>query len=934
MANDQPANGAIETPHGTYWVQGLDRFAVGGQLHAEVAAAAAAHHAQFGQAPKAVIWDDAVLQFRLHNLSLTLHRVFVPPGDPLLAVALDSSARAAVRADVVAAEEPYATDCLGGLEWPSEVAHAPGLVRMIGWPDRAPLRSVEPPRPSGRAASISIVINYFNRAELTIGCLEHIRRQKVDARLEIILVNNRSDEEQRRKVKSAAQRLFATDAAVSIRHINYDNAFNHSRQCNTAAAAATGDVLLMLSNDCDLLDPAALQTLADWALEPGVGMVGPRLIGDDDVVHCAGIAIGPRSANAPGLRIHEAEVPYLSGLIRRSTGASFACAAIARTTWVTMGGADTKQFTIDYNDADFSLRLLRKGYHNLYIGTVSVRHQPGMADVRTRESAEELHGKLAARHRLDTLPRLNPYTMQIKVYPEFGDRCAQAVCDYARTFRKARDLYRADGEVPRLALRAAFDALVAAAHTPPEARARGSRAHPIDAAARLVCATLIVSDGKTPERYRKSFLLLQAAFDHLHALAVRPVTPINLAGPAPAMARRAAQPVRKAGEDADPDPKREYLSHSDPDFSNAVHRILVFADGFGASPQILFLQGLASARSAGRAAVRIFSEDDLLRLRSPNDPERRAAYLARTMDYTRPTAIVFSRMADQDSYRAIVAAAAKLDVPLVCHIDDDFFALPAVIGVDRYREARHPRRIHGLAQIAARSDLILVSTPVLARRMAEQFGASRIGLCEMARGGSPFRRDPREGPLVIGYHGSATHNRDLEMIAPALERIAREHPTLRIEIVGSVARRSAAAALGEHVVRRSELEQDYAAFRAGMRGWGWDIGLAPLGAHPFNAAKTPIKWTEYAQAGIPTLASRTEPYLELGRRGALMLASPDEWHGRLTELIARPERRGALVDTSNHILASWRGWEVMEERLLGLLGRAAARHDPIGRIAA
>jgi hypothetical protein len=122
---------------------------------------------------------------------------------------------------------------------------------------------------------------------------------------------------------------------------------------------------------------------------------------------------------------------------------------------------------------------------------------------------------------------------------------------------------------------------------------------------------------------------------------------------------------------------------------------------------------------------------------------------------------------------------------------------------------------------------------------------------------------------------------------------------------------------------RPSLEHDYGAFRENMRRWDWDIGLIPLMATPFNAAKTPIKWVEYAQAGIAAIASRTDPYLELERQGALLTARPDEWYGRLSELIGDTRRRQALVDTSNRLLATVYSWRRAEEALLGLLDRAA-----------
>jgi len=940
---DRPApNRAIATAHGFYLVQGLDRFAVGGDLDAEVTTAVDEHHARHGRAPEAVVWDDVVFTFRARTLRFGLARVAVPVDDPLLAGRLDSAARVAVRADALG-EGPLQTVAALAAAAPDAIAHAPGLLRLIGWPQAAPLLAPPPLRPTRSAERVSVVINYRDRSSTTVSCLLALRQQERRAHLELLLVDNASRPPERLVVDTVARHLFGADPTASIVHVDYDAPFNHSAQCNRATEAASGEVLLMLSNDCALLDPEMLQAMADWALEPGVGVVGPRLVDGYGLVSGAGMTLSERPAGSGAWHLHEAEVPYLADIVRHSNGASFACAATARTVWRQLGGADETRFPIDYNDADYCLRLTEAGLVALHLGTHAARHSAGLAGLRTQHHTAAQHGQLASRHDLAAVPRRNPAALPLKSFPAFPQPQANALTDYVRLFRRAWDLREAGVSLaPPLA--AAWDRLHAVAH---EAEGRGMPApgfhDRIGEAVHGVCVAFAATETseRVPERYRRSLEGLSEAFAVLAANARRPTVPIALpvAESAAVLAAEAAPPPAPAtlpvATPPPPAPDPAFVSHADPSSATAEHRLLVFADAFGPSQQILFLEALAQARMAGRAAVTLVTEADLRTLASLRNADGADRWLRDLLAHVRPTAIVWSRFADTAGHKAVEAAAAGWErVPRVAHLDDDFWTLPAVIGVDRFREARHPRRIHALNAIADDADLILASTPVLAGRLAQLFGADRVALCPMHEGGVPAVRREETAPPVIGYFGSASHGRDLEMVAPALRRLKTARPSLRIEIVGSVARRSAAIALGDLVERRAEVEPDYGTFRRGMRDWGWTIGLAPLATHPFNAAKTPIKWTEYAAAGIAVIASRTEPYLDLAREGALLLASADEWEGAIATLLDTSARRRGLLDASDRLLLRFDGWDRMERRLLGLLARAAAQTGTATRAAA
>jgi glycosyltransferase involved in cell wall biosynthesis len=359
---------------------------------------------------------------------------------------------------------------------------------------------------------------------------------------------------------------------------------------------------------------------------------------------------------------------------------------------------------------------------------------------------------------------------------------------------------------------------------------------------------------------------------------------------------------------------------------DAPVRLLVFADQLGASQSIAFIDGLSNARAGGRAAVRILEEAAF----GPDEGLAGAAAareLAEAeMAGVQPTAVVLSRFGHVAATQAVFAAARARGLPVVLHIDDDLFGLPVVVGIERYRSGRHPRRIQALAAALRRADLVIAATEALALQLAPKAGHGRIGWLENGTGGRPWPREsrPEGSEVVIGYMGSASHGPDLELVLPALERLLTRRRDVRVELFGSISRLPAADRLPGAVIRHEAMAGDYAAFKARLRALEWDIGLAPLQASPYNLCKTATKWAEYAEAGAAVLASDVEVYRPMIAWGAAAPATPGQWELALDRLVDNAALRRALVASADQLLEARFGWTRLEESLLGLVARARA----------
>ncbi|QMS90673.1 glycosyltransferase family 2 protein [Nostoc edaphicum CCNP1411] len=365
--------------------------------------------------PEALVWDD-LLFCTASRGRLIPFRVEWPEKDSLLYPHVNHAGRCAIRGDILHKflEEGYLSkrdDTSGALAVLSKsptakIIQLDQVLRFVGLQSTSIYKPLSYPTPSKKAQSITIIINYRDRPELMEVCLKSIAGQAVTANIEIVLVDNQSQPANRQAVEEQVKRFLPQEILVC--HLNYDAPFNHSAQTNMAAEASVGEVLFMLNNDARFIDKNALQTLADWAMTPGVASVGLRTIGKKGRLVSSGVQTCLPIGTRP-VRIQESTVNPLSQTIHYAAGNGFACAAISREIWCELGGLNAIEFPTQYNDADYCLRALDAGFRHIYVGSLHVYHEPGQSETRTRAAVEEIHDKLRSFHpNLGRFHRISP----------------------------------------------------------------------------------------------------------------------------------------------------------------------------------------------------------------------------------------------------------------------------------------------------------------------------------------------------------------------------------------------------------------------------------------------------------------------------------------------------------------------------------------------
>ncbi|MFZ0098300.1 MAG: glycosyltransferase, partial [Gemmobacter sp.] len=216
-------------------------------------------------------------------------------------------------------------------------------------------------RTATSGGKVSIIIPSIGARDHILRCIDSIRKHSGGAEVEIVVVDNI----RRRKITAEGRAWKAWFRAHADVVVEVDEPFNWSRLNNLGAAAASGDFLLFLNDDVEVLHADWLDVLMAEAARPEVGVVGAQLLYPDGKVQHAGMFLSramPGSARH-AFRFAAADDPCYFGLAlsqRELTCVTGACMMVRREVFDAVAGFDEAHAVVN-NDIDFCLRLRATG---------------------------------------------------------------------------------------------------------------------------------------------------------------------------------------------------------------------------------------------------------------------------------------------------------------------------------------------------------------------------------------------------------------------------------------------------------------------------------------------------------------------------------------------------------------------------------------------
>ena len=200
---------------------------------------------------------------------------------------------------------------------------------------------------------ISIIIPSKDNPDVLLRCIDSVKEGSTDVSVEIIVVDNGSSEDYKARIEAAADEK-------GFSYYYEKEEFNYSHMNNIGASHATGNILLLLNDDMEMVSKDALTRMAGQLLTDGVGIVGAKLLyPNSSIIQHIGIT------NAVDGPVHKFIgkddkqcVDYKRNrFVHNCIGATGACLMIRKSDFDEVGGLK-EDLRIAYNDVDlcFSIR--------------------------------------------------------------------------------------------------------------------------------------------------------------------------------------------------------------------------------------------------------------------------------------------------------------------------------------------------------------------------------------------------------------------------------------------------------------------------------------------------------------------------------------------------------------------------------------------------
>ena len=259
---------------------------------------------------------------------------------------------------------------------------------------------------------VSLIIPTRNGLKLIEQCIESIVAKSTYKNHEIIIVDNGSDD------LEALKYFEKISSTKLVRILRDDCPFNYSALNNKAIAHASGEFVVLVNNDIEVISPDWLEQLLGLALQQGVGAVGARLWYPDNTLQHGGVVLGVGGiAGHSHKYLNQGELGYFAraDVIQTFSAVTAACLMVRKSIYLEVGGLNEKDLAVAFNDVDFCLRVRAAGYRNVWTPYAELYHHEsvsrGTEDTpakQARFSAEVNYMLNTWRESLHSDPAYNP----------------------------------------------------------------------------------------------------------------------------------------------------------------------------------------------------------------------------------------------------------------------------------------------------------------------------------------------------------------------------------------------------------------------------------------------------------------------------------------------------------------------------------------------
>jgi len=241
---------------------------------------------------------------------------------------------------------------------------------------------------------VSIIIPTRDSHDLLRSCVESVLLKSSYKQFEIIVVDNLSSDQ------DTLNYLEELPRNPRVKVLSYAKPFNYSAINNFAVSKASGSVICLLNNDTEVISSDWIEEMLGHLLQPGVGIVGAKLLYGDGRVQHAGDTVGPGGcAHHLHAMLEKDDPGYCNRavLAQDLSAVTAACMFTWKDLYEKMGGLDGRNLPVAFNDVDYCLRVRKSGLRVVWTPHALLYHHESVSRGldRTPESIKRARKELA-----------------------------------------------------------------------------------------------------------------------------------------------------------------------------------------------------------------------------------------------------------------------------------------------------------------------------------------------------------------------------------------------------------------------------------------------------------------------------------------------------------------------------------------------------------
>ncbi|MGK7919195.1 MAG: tetratricopeptide repeat protein [Trichodesmium sp.] len=299
---------------------------------------------------------------------------------------------------------------------------------------------------------VSIIIPTRNLGDILDRCLESIFTKTTYPNYEVIVIDNGSDEPETLSIIEE----WKNKQPERFKSYELNIPFNFSKLNNFAVEQAKGDYLLFLNNDTEVKTSDWLEAMVEQAQREKIGAVGALLLYPDNTIQHAGVVLGIHSVADHSHRgFSPTDTGYKGQIISTNnySAVTAACLMCRREVFEKIGGFD-EELAVAFNDVDLCLKMLHKGYRNIYTPHAVLYHHEsksrgventGEKQLRFQKEIQDM--KQRWKHLIDEDPSYNPHLTRQK--EDFSFRIKTNVEVAVSLYEKDAEIVGCSIDVPK-----------------------------------------------------------------------------------------------------------------------------------------------------------------------------------------------------------------------------------------------------------------------------------------------------------------------------------------------------------------------------------------------------------------------------------------------------------------------------------------------------